>query len=443
VDTTYVDGLLAKRANVIETQRERMESIQREGRLPNAEESTVLARMDTEYEELTDTIEAWSKRAVRENEADKAREIVEHIVRPEVEAKRTAKVTSDVEQWFRGHVAGNEARMSIDIDLAPSANFMQAVRNGMDKNEARAIYTDGGASAGSLTVPVAFYNQLYQYIEEASTIRQIAQVFTSAGGGAWTFPRLVTHGVGTQVIAQGTVIGGTDPVFGTIRLDDYRYAQLVKVSNQAASDTGFDLLGFVAKNIGYAVGRITDTAYVLGGGSSAPNGIITAASVGAKTGGSLIALGGGAATAFTQSIDPLIDLQHSVVEGYADRGVFVMNRLTAGTIRKLRDGGAGTIGSYIWTPTTTFEGVRTLSQAGELLGSPVFTDVNFGTQGSAIKTVAFGDFSAYYIRDVGGFRFERSDERYFDTDEIGFRGVLRTDADLVDSGAIKLLQQLL
>lgn len=442
MDTNYINDLLAKRANVVEQQRERMETIQREGRLPNEEEKAVLARMDEDYENLTDTIESWYSRAEREQEISRAREVIDHLVRPEVEAQRSASAQSEIEKWFRGHADGTEHRRNFDIDLRPAANFMHAVRGGMDASEARALYTDGGSSGGSLVVPVGFYTQLYAYIEEASAIRRISRVLTSDGGGAWTFPKVTTHGVGTQVSGQGTAIGGTDPVLGTMRLDSFRYAQLVKVSTQMARDTGFDLLSFVAENIGYAVGRITDTAYATGSGSGAPNGVITAASVGAKTGGSLIAIGGGAATAFTQSIDPLIDLQHSVAEGYANRGVFVMNRYTAGTIRKLRDGGAGTIGSYIWTPTTTFDGLRTLGATGELLGSPVFTDVNFGTQGSAVKSVAFGDFSAYYIRDVGNFRFERSDERYFDTDEIGFRGILETDADLIDTGAVKLLQQL-
>ena len=67
--------------------------------------------------------------------------------------------------------------------------------------------------------------------------------------------------------------------------------------------------------------------------------------------------------------------------------------------------------------------------------------MNFGTQGSAVKSVAFGDFSAYYVRTVGNFRFEVSNERYFDTDEIGFRGILEADGDLIDANAIKVLQQ--
>lgn len=441
MDTVFIDKLLKKRANVNEQQREYMERIASEGRTPNEEDKAAIERFNADYDGLSDQITEWGKVAQRTQDLDKAREVVDHIVRPEVQEKQAERTVSKFETWTR-RVANGEQVAPFEIDLRPTAQFMSAVRAGMDRAEARAIYTDGGASGGSLEVPVGFYNQIYTYMEEVGAMRQISRVLTSEGGGAWTFPKTNTIAVGTQVIAQGTAIGGTDPVLGTVRLDSYRFGDLVRVSTQAARDVGFDLTGYIAQQIGYAVGRIADTAYVTGNGSSGPNGIVTAASTGAVTGGSLIALGGGASTAFTNSVNPLIQLQHSIAEPYANKGVFVMNRLTAGTLRQLRDGGApGTLGAYIWTPTTTFNGVSSLGPAGELLGSPVYTDFNFGTQGSAVKTVAYGDFSAFYIRDVGKFRFEASTERYFDTDEVGYRGILETDSELIDSNAIKLLAQ--
>lgn len=441
MDTIYIDGLLAKRANVNEQQREYMEKIASEGRVPNEEDKATIARFNADYEGLSEQITDWTNATERSAQIDKSREIVDSLVRPEVQERQNQKAVSKFETWARA-VGRREHVAPFELDLKPVAQFMQAVRSGMDANEARAIYTDGGASGGSLEVPVGFYNQIYTYLEEASAMRRVSRMLTSAGGGAWTFPKTTTIAVGTQVSGQGTALAGTDPVMGTMRLDSFRYGELVKVSTQAARDVGFDLLGYIAQQIGYAVGRIADTAYVTGSGSSAPNGIITAASVGAKTGGSLIALGGGAAVNFTNSVNPLIQLQHSVAEPYTDNAVFMMNRLTLGTLRQLRSDVGGTSGNYIVTPTSTFEGVRTLGAMHQLLGSPVYTDFNFGTQGSAVSTVAYGDFSAFYIRDVGNFRFESSVDRYFDTDEVGYRGVLETDSDLIDTNAVKLLQQL-
>jgi len=427
MDTTYPNQLLAERAKAWEAAKEILDRCAQDKRERTSEENVMFERANADIDRLGREVQEWTDSARQAKENDVARSAFESILSPTVEASRTQNAMSSIERYFRG-----EGDKTFDVNLHSAARVSQAIRAGADADEVRGIFTDGGSSGGSLVVPVAFERTLYQYIEASSAIRRISYVMTTDSGNAMTFPKVATHGVGTQVVAQGTAIGGTDPVFGTIRLDSYKYGQLVRVSTEAISDTGFDLLGFIAQNIGRAIGRITDTAYVTGGGSTNPNGIITAASVGAKTGGSLLTL----------TVENLIDLQHSVVDEYRANGAFVMNDLTAGTIRKIRDGAGGTVGSFIWTPSTTFAGVGPMAMPDRLLGSSAYTDVNFGTQGSAVKSVAYGDFSAYYIRDSGAFRFERSDDRYFDTDEVGFRGVLRTDSDLIDTGAVKLLQQL-
>ncbi len=49
--------------------------------------------------------------------------------------------------------------------------------------------------------------------------------------------------------------------------------------------------------------------------------------------------------------------------------------------------------------------------------------------------------SAYYVRTVGNPVIERDDSRYFDTDEIGFRGKWRVDGDLLDTAAVNVMKQ--
>jgi HK97 family phage major capsid protein len=57
------------------------------------------------------------------------------------------------------------------------------------------------------------------------------------------------------------------------------------------------------------------------------------------------------------------------------------------------------------------------------------------------KSIAFGDFSQYFVRLVGGVRFERSDDFAFGSDLVTFRAILRGDGTLVDrTGAIKMYQ---
>jgi HK97 family phage major capsid protein len=47
--------------------------------------------------------------------------------------------------------------------------------------------------------------------------------------------------------------------------------------------------------------------------------------------------------------------------------------------------------------------------------------------------IAFGDWSSYWIRDVQGLRIERSNDLAFATNQTAFRGLLRTDGNLVDT----------
>ena len=74
-----------------------------------------------------------------------------------------------------------------------------------------------------------------------------------------------------------------------------------------------------------------------------------------------------------------------------------------------------------------------------LLGKPVVTDPNVAAVALSAKSVAFGDFSAYFVRQVNGVRFERSDDYAFNTDLVTFRALLRGDGLTVDqTGAIKV-----
>jgi HK97 family phage major capsid protein len=72
-------------------------------------------------------------------------------------------------------------------------------------------------------------------------------------------------------------------------------------------------------------------------------------------------------------------------------------------------------------------------RADTLLGYPVELDASVGSIASAVKIIAFGDWSAYWMRDVRGLRLERSTDVAFATNQTAYRGLLRTDGGLVDT----------
>jgi HK97 family phage major capsid protein len=187
-------------------------------------------------------------------------------------------------------------------------------------------------------------------------------------------------------------------------------------------DAAFDMNGMVTSILAERLGRITESHYTTGTGSSQPNGVVTASAQG-KVGAS------GQTT--TVTADDLVDLFHSVDPAYREGGAFMAADSTIAAIRKLKTGVSGD-NTYLWQP-----GLR----AGEpdtLLGRPVIVNQGVPVMAANAKSILFGNFQNYTIRDVRGIRFVRLEERYADADQIGFVVFLRTDGDRTGpSGTIK------
>ena len=56
------------------------------------------------------------------------------------------------------------------------------------------------------------------------------------------------------------------------------------------------------------------------------------------------------------------------------------------------------------------------------------------------KTIAFGDFSYYWVADRQGRSFQRLNELYAATGQVGFKATQRVDGKLILNEAIKILQ---
>lgn len=108
-----------------------------------------------------------------------------------------------------------------------------------------------------------------------------------------------------------------------------------------------------------------------------------------------------------------------------------MNNSTLGSVRKLKNVVDGT---YLFNTDAPLGS----GASGALLGRPVFVDPTMPDVGAGTKPVAFGDFSKYWVRFVGGIRFERSNDVGFVNDIVAFRALARMDGALIDtSGAVK------
>jgi HK97 family phage major capsid protein len=395
----------------------------------DAEETQKVARMDERIAEIEAQVRAADEGETRAKDAATAREAFDRQYGTGTTETKSKSEADNLRAFLRG-----EAGRTLDIDLSRAAREANAIRQGADAKEVRALLWDTGSS-GSL-VPTILDRSLYQYLEATiAMFRMPTRKIQTAGGEPLQFPKLAAHAIATQVAGQGTALAGTDPTFGRMQLDAFKYGELVQVASEVVQDASIDIVSFVTEDVAYAVGRVIDTDLVVGSGSGKPMGVMTAALVGAAgtvaTGGSLI----------TPTYENLVDVVYSINDNYRNNGncAWLMRDATAGNLRKLRDGAGGTVGAVLWNPSLT-SGIQ-FGQPDRLLDFPVYTDPNVASLASSAKVLAFGDFSKYYIRQVGNFTFERSDDYAFNVDEIAFRGKWRVDGDVIDVTAINILKQ--
>lgn len=280
---------------------------------------------------------------------------------------------------------------------------------------------------GSVPLPTSFIHQLYTYLVDTSSIRQAgATVISTTTGESILVPKATAEGAASWV-AEAAPLPTGDPTITSASLGSHKVGKLIYVSKELATDTGFDLVGYLAQSSGRNIGIKTNAAYVSGTGTTQPNGFLAASNVGITgTAGAGGLVGLPTATGGDVEFDWFVDLYHSIIPQYRPRAAWMMNDATIKYARKLKD----TLGRYLWEPSLQ-AGV-----ADTILGKPVYANPAMPLFGANNTPIAFGDFSAYYIRDVTPLRFERSDEYAFGTDQISFRALMRTDGVLVDTNAI-------
>jgi HK97 family phage major capsid protein len=177
------------------------------------------------------------------------------------------------------------------------------------------------------------------------------------------------------------------------------------------------------------LGRITNKHFTTGTGSSQPNGVVTAATTGVTATNSTSQV-----TAVTY--DSLVALQHSVDPAYRNLGntSWMFNDTTLRVIRQIKDGQS----RPIFVP-----GYESGSPAGapdRLLGAPIQINQSVASMAANAKSILFGDFSFYTIRDVMAVELLRfTDSAYAKKGQVGFLAWMRSGGNLVDvGGAVKL-----
>lgn len=404
--STRLTDLLDKRSNVQSQMREHLDKTE-SGELDTAAEETY-TRYHRDLCSLDEQINAESDMVKRNAAAEAIR--AEHAVKNP--APKAPQSDNDV---LRSMARGEKRSHEFPI---PSESRDQLV---------------GTNSAGGFTLRTDFYTTLVENLRvNAGLLRLNPTILRTDGGNTIQIPRVTTH-PSAAWISEGAVLTESDAVFAQSSLSAFKSAFSVQISTELEQDTSVNLMEYLARRGGEAIGNNAGAGYVTGTGSGQPTGVTTQSTLGV-TGGS------GVAGVFTA--DNLIDLYFSVIEPYrmSPSAGWLMNDTALGTVRKLKE---STSGRYLFDVDAMIGRGAGLPGpdapiSGFLLGKPVVTDPNVAVPALSAKSVLFGDWRAYFVRFAGPIRVERSTEFAFQNDLVTWRFVMRTDGKLIDtSGAIK------
>lgn len=296
-----------------------------------------------------------------------------------------------------------------------------------DWKQIRATLSTTTNTEGGYTVPTEVVKGVMDAMKWYGGMREVSTVIQTAEGmGDLNYPTSDGTSEIGELIAQNTTATSQDPTFGVQAITAYKFSsKVVAVPYELLQDSVVNIEDFINKRLGTRLGRVTNTFFTTGTGTAQPRGVVTAAASGKV---------GTTGQTATVIFDDLVDLVHSVDPAY--RGMnnckFMMHDNSLRTIRKIKD----TQGRPIFLPG--YEGLGT-AMPDMVLGYPIQINQDMATMAANAKSILFGDFSYYIIRDVMGmtlFRFD--DSAYVKLGQVGFLAWLRSGGNFVDvGGAVK------
>lgn len=347
---------------------------------------------------------------------------VEKVLALEVE-----KGFKDVEDFRRApenkaQAKGRElfAKLLRHGPAAMSTDELHQIRNTMSV---------GTPAQGGYTVATEVAKELIDTLKLYGGMRGVAASITTSQGNPLSYPTSDGTGEEGEWVPENTQASAGDPSFGTVGLGAYKAStKIITIPFELLQDSSIDIIAMVNKRQRDRLGRTMNKGFTIGTGTGQPTGFVTASGVGKV---------GATGTTAAPTFDDLVDLQESIDQAYKDAGTcrFMMHQQTRKGVRKIKDGA----GRPIWAES--YEGGIKTGIPAQLLGEDVAINNDMAQPAANAKTIGYGDFSKYMIRDVLDlilFRFE--DSAFTTKGQVGFLGWARAGGNLLDPNAIKLYQ---
>lgn len=325
-------------------------------------------------------------------------------------------------------------RIIMDTELRDQKAFEKFFRFGFGKmtpDEQKVLYRAQSTTttAGGYTIPEGFSGRIIESMALVSEMINWVSILNTETGNPIPFPTNDDTSNTGELIGENSDLSSStaDLVFGVKTLSAYKMSsKMIKVSNELAQDNGVDLIGYLARRLGIRLGKVSNTYYTTGTGSSQPRGFLAAS--GGATRGKVTA------STSTFTLAEMSELQDSIDPAYrgGSKVAWSMNSAILSEIKGLSL--AATADGQIWIPSFR-SGTPDL-----ILGKPYFLNQAMSaTSATGDIIIAYGDWSKFLVRQVAGMDMLVLRERFAEYGQVAYAAISRTDSFLEDSAAIKYL----
>lgn len=370
----------------------------------------------------------------------------------EVEQKGKADpLTEDKVNRINDHISEVEAKMKkIEASLNRPAkgaeqeeakneykeNFEAYVRKGKEFDVKATALTSGVDADGGYAAPQEVDRNVYDMLLENSPMRTVANVMRVSSGD---FKKVVNvHGATAAWAAEtGARTLQTVQSLAQVAFAPAELYTILSASQVLLEDAFFDVEAWIASEAAARFALTENAGFVSGTGTDQPKGITsytTAATADASRAfGTLEHVVTGVAADLpatdTAIADLLINTAYKLKAGHRAGAVWMMNKATLASVRKIKDSN----NNYLWNPGLNG------STSSTLLGSLVVENEDMASVGANNLPIAYGNFkNGYQIVDRVGTTILR--DPYSNKPYVDFYVRKRVDGRVIDSDAIKFIK---
>lgn len=255
-----------------------------------------------------------------------------------------------------------------------SKAFEAMIRKGADNltpEEIKYLRTDSDSEGGYLATP-EIDTDLLKRITEVSPVRSLVRVTTTGKRGVQIRKRT---GIPTAYrVGQGEDDTQSQSSYGMETINIERATVDIPITVEMLSDADFNMESEMNQDAGEAFAVLEGSEFISGSGVGQMEGILTNGDVAETVSGVADAITG----------DSLIDISATLKDGYIGR--YLMNRVSLGVVRKLKDGQ----GQYIW------QNGLAVGLPSTINGDEYVSAIDMPNIGAGLYPVAYGDFARGY-----------------------------------------------